>query len=388
MKKEVRMDQLGFMAFFTTLFLYITVILLDIQLFLGVGKYIFVVFIFAIFFSLAQKRGLDRAELILFSPFILLILLYAANIKATSIDLMGRGAVNTINQLTFFIIIYVIYNITWEKYQIRFMSYLYYLSLPILLALTFLIPGVINTNTIGGYIFFLSFFPLLYLIRYKKSERFLPLFVGLSTLIIIFATQTRSIQLSMVFGLITFGLWSFISRRRSRYDFYFLIIVAIILSVTIIYPNLNKLSAFTQLEGLVLNLTGKRLFSGRNRIWMNLLEAIRVKPWLGHGSGASPSDFFRTSLSAHNLYLQVGLQTGMIGVFLLLTFLFFIWRTFLKNRADKGTILASSFFVSILVYQIFEVSLTQKNFGLGLLQWLIIGFGLNNPKNRLYKRGL
>lgn len=36
-----------------------------------------------------------------------------------------------------------------------------------------------------------------------------------------------------------------------------------------------------------------------------------------------------------------------------------------------------TFFISIIVQQNFEVTLTQNQYTIGLLQWIIIAFGLN-----------
>lgn len=281
------------------------------------------------------------------------------------------------NQLVYLMIIYIFYNISWSEYQLRVFSYIYYLSFPVLFVLTFYAPGILNTNTIGSFAYFLSFFPLLYIVKYRRSHKLAIWVIIILTLTIVLATKTRSIQLSIIFGFITFVFWDYITSRAIFHKLYFLFIAGIGFFITIIYPNLNKYSFFKPLSEFILKYTGKSLFTGRNKIWMKLGEIIKGRIWLGHGSGVEPGTFLNTTLSAHNLYIQTGLQTGIIGILLLVLAMFFVWKSFLGARKDIRTALASCFFISILIHQVFEVTLTQNQFGIGLLQWMIIGFGLN-----------
>jgi O-antigen ligase len=128
--------------------------------------------------------------------------------------------------------------------------------------------------------------------------------------------------------------------------------------------------------------TGKNLLSGRDYIWNILLDLISNKLWLGYGAGALPSHFFDTDLSSHNLYLQISLQVGILGLILLLIFLYFIWMKLRLSLNDKKTALVASYFVGIIIYQLFEITLTQNNFGLAIIQWLIIGLGLSLSFNK------
>jgi len=56
-------------------------------------------------------------------------------------------------------------------------------------------------------------------------------------------------------------------------------------------------------------------------IWPVLIDEIKTRPWLGHGVEVTASDFIASDLSAHNLYLQVTLQTGFLGFITFLGFL-------------------------------------------------------------------
>lgn len=147
-----------------------------------------------------------------------------------------------------------------------------------------------------------------------------------------------------------------------------------------------KWDNFYKLNEITINLTGKPLMTGRNTIWAQLVDVISLKPWLGYGASVLPEDFLSISFSAHNLYLQTALQTGIIGVVLLAIFFFFIWKSFWENRHDSKIILVASFFIGIIMHQSFEVTLTQNYFSIGLLQWIIIAMGLHYSLNKNSKK--
>ena len=244
-------------------------------------------------------------------------------------------------------------------------------------------PDLLNMNVVGSYSYYLSFFPLLYLLGYtKKLKRSRIILVFSLLTLVILGTDSRSILLSTTFGLMTFFLWKFITKRKLLFDLYFFFVFAFNYFVVIVYPNMHKWDNFYQLNELSMNLTGKPLLTGRNTIWAQLVDIISLQPWLGYGSSVVPEDFLTTSLSAHNLYLQIGLQTGIIGIGLFLLFFYFIWRTLWNGRQSSKVSLVASFVIGILIHQSFEVTLTQNQFGIGLLQWIIIGFGLSFALNK------
>ncbi|GKV64674.1 hypothetical protein NCCP2331_08270 [Sporosarcina sp. NCCP-2331] len=117
--------------------------------------------------------------------------------------------------------------------------------------------------------------------------------------------------------------------------------------------------------------------SGREAIWVPLIEIINNHPFIGHGPGVTTEHVMSLDFSSHNLYLQVALQNGYIGLALLLLLFFIIWISFWKVRKDNTIKLVSSFFIAILIHQLFEVSFTQNQLTVGMLQWLIISVGFS-----------
>src|SRR5699024_4875728 len=113
-----------------------------------------------------------------------------------------------------------------------------------------------------------------------------------------------------------------------------------------------------------------------------IIDAISKKPYLGHGTGALASDFIGTDQSAHNLYLEITLQIGVIGVLLFALFLYNIWKLFWLNKSDKVVALSASFFIGIIMHQVNEVLLIKNAVPINLLLWLAIGIGLSYCFNK------
>lgn len=279
---------------------------------------------------------------------------------------------------------FLIANLRWEKKQLKYFAIIAHLFLFFLVVRVNETQSVISleevsNNTYGVLAFLLSFFPTLYYIKY--SNKYTPagyIIILLLNIKIHNLTNTRSIILGISFTVLTYLLWGVISKNKTFFNFYFLTLVIFVFLFTIIYPNLDTyLGSFQKLNNLIIELTGKRILSGRNEIWNFLILLIKEKPFFGYGAGVSLNTFFDTTLSAHNLYLQIALQVGILGLVCFVVFLFLLWRQFWNNRNRKVIRFSASFFIGILIYQTLEVSLLQNNFSLSLIQWFIIGLSLS-----------
>lgn len=337
----------------------------------------FLVLLFAI---LLKYKPLSLKQLWLLTPFLAFQLVYIFNYTSLLHWI--------IFQFIFILVFFLSANIVWKKEHIKLFTLISYVSIPLLFYFTFVSTDTVNPNTLGGYTFLLSYFPLLYLVGHSKKFIFFRCMLIIPIpLFFIITTGTRSVLLSILFMLLTWTVWKLISKSKIIFNLYFLLITLFCYMYTIIYPNLDRyLTNFEYYDYLMIKYTGKRIHSGRDEIWSTLIDIISLKPWFGYGSGAQPNDFFSTSLSAHNLYLQIALQVGVVGLAFFAIFLFFIWKKFWINRYDKKVILSASFFIGILIYQLSEVSLLQNSFIFALFQWLIIGIGLSycinqKPKN-------
>lgn len=380
MRKGIKLDLLSSNVFLLILLTFIILTLINIPLIPVFGKYLLILFMALIFIPLIQKKYITISEIKLFLPYIIFSLIYLINLNGITDT---RGLMTFFNQISYLLIIYIIYSISWTKIQIRTLSTLYYFSFPLLFLLIFVSTDVLNRNTIGSFTFYLTFFPLLYLIGYTKklkASRLVLIFLISATIIL--ATDSRSIFTAAFFGFLTYFLWKFLSRNKLIFYIYFFLIIFFNYFIIVVYPKIYTWDIYPKLNELSIRYTDKPLLTGRNTIWSQLVDIISLKPLLGYGSGTIPEHFLSTSLSAHNLYLQIGLQVGIIGLLFLGLFFFFIWKIIWKERFDQKVVLCASFLISIIVHESFEVTLTQNQYSIGLLQWIIIAFALNFALNK------
>lgn len=230
-----------------------------------------------------------------------------------------------------------------------------------------------NPNSLGLFIFLVYFF---YTVQGVKKRKILWFTLTTMSMTLIYFSSARSIFLSIAVMLITYVGWNFITKNRLIFTSFIAAVIAALISFVYIYPNMYKWKSFQSLNNLTWEYTGKNLLSGREVIWEKTLSLLQEKIWFGFGAGATPSIVQGVELSAHNLYVQVAYQLGLIGLAILMLILLTIWFGFWKGRNDNKVRLSAAFFIGTLIQQSFEVTLIQNNMAIALMQWLIIGIGI------------
>lgn len=261
--------------------------------------------------------------------------------------------------------------IKWDAHKIRLAK-----RLSIIFLVT--LPFITNISLIGAYMILPIFFVLLH-----KRKSIINFVFLAASIYLIYLAGMRAVFILLAASVFTYIFWKLISKTKLRMSMFFISLMSILISFVFIYPKLIYWSKFPIIEGYVYQYTGKSLMSGRNRLWDDLTYIINTKPFLGHGTGVLPADVMPTFLSSHNLYLQTALQNGWIGLSLLLVLFFVIWLGYFRSKNLYSTRLSASFFVGILVYQSFEVVLTQNKMDTAFIFWLIISVGISNS---IYKK--
>ena len=146
----------------------------------------------------------------------------------------------------------------------------------------------------------------------------------------------------------------------------------VILLIVIIYPQLNSFSWYDNIATLVYEYTNKVLLSGRNGLWSEALDVIKQNPVCGYG--LDYSDYFFKPV--HNSYLNILLQTGMLGLISVIVLI----NTFLNLRIKNGKSISSAIAIitmSNLIMCSFEVMLLQGQIILQIIVWALIGLNIN-----------
>ncbi|MRI84622.1 hypothetical protein GIY09_01760 [Aerococcaceae bacterium WS4759] len=356
----------------------------------------FIVIVSLLVFLYMYFLNIQTSQLLVLFPFILFNFLYVVRFTGEPLKILY--------QIFYVVLLYILMNIEWKKKQLKLVSVL---VIPMIFFCLYLainyqneyilvtnIPfynGNPNPNTVGAYGFLLSYFPAIYLTHRSRKIKIMGYsFFTLITVCILWFSSARAL---LVAFMVTFGvivIWNFIIKNRTIYNLFFAIILVICFSFIVIYPNLDSiLPNFNSWDSLMIRFTGKRLLSGRNTLWKFALQLISEKPFWGHGSGAKLSDYFSSQLEAHNLYINIAFQVGIIGILTFVVGLWMLWNQFWENYKSPRVKISAGYFVGIIIYQMFEITILQSGFERGVLPWIIFGMGLsfskiNEPDNDKY----
>lgn len=230
---------------------------------------------------------------------------------------------------------------------------------------------IINPNGIGMLLSFPLFLSILLL---GKEKKFLVFSIILIVMIIL--TVTRSVLLGIFFSMIFYFILKFINNRIA-----FLVTILISFYVVyksiIFYTNLKNKEYFTLINNYSTEYAGKNLLSGREEIWKQAFIYIRENLWFGYGIGSNISEIFGMNLSLHNFYIQLTLQSGILGLISFLILLITILNSCYSKNIEFEQKIALSFFIGYLIQQNFEVFLFENNIFFGLLILLTASIGLS-----------
>lgn len=141
------------------------------------------------------------------------------------------------------------------------------------------------------------------------------------------------------------------------------------------YLNINATALGMALNDQLYRLSGRSALSGREELWPAIVAAIRLNPLWGWGAGVVPNDIFATPYSAHNFYLQLTLQVGLIGAGLLALFMTLIWAALCRRTGVQGRFVAAVFFL-LVIHNCTEVTMFQNQLIAAIPAWIVIGTGL------------
>ncbi len=176
-------------------------------------------------------------------------------------------------------------------------------------------------------------------------------------------TGTRTALLALIPSLL-YVLWSFVRLRGGMRIAILLVVIAGVIAVQNVVPEASIL----RLASTGAELTGGDL-AGRMKIWENGLQTLAEHPVVGVGSGAF-REASPTENVAHNTYLSVATELGMVGIILFAAMVAAAaWRV---PRLFK---VESRFFTALLLsLGIGAASLTFEGKKIG---WLILGLALS-----------
>lgn len=238
-----------------------------------------------------------------------------------------------------------------------------------------------NPNVSGIFFLCLLFFPIIAL-RYGTFST--KIYFGISIVLglgLLYSSTARSAMLLLLTALCARAI---LRLSRRLFSWLFVIVMAGNALILLIYGFLASTPIASKLNEWSMEISHKGFFSGREEIWSPAIEYGMGAPLFGHGIGVIPRDYIEGThyVHSHNQFLQVFLDSGFVGLACFVIFLYAIWRTYQKRLDSNLVQWSACFFLGLLVYQSFEMSLFFNMKPLGLLHWLIIAFGLSVVFNK------
>lgn len=279
--------------------------------------------------------------------------------------------------LGIFLIFYLILNIQKLKFKKRDYYYLIWL-------LTLLVSGFLGsdpkTSILGGSYRHqgLVFFVVLYfLMKFKETVsvgnlntlyKFIGLGVITQAFIVLFGFKLGTVgEINAVAGFISIGTYfvyiSFPKIFLSIPVISMLILFSKSAFLSLIPYLYKKVNIFILLTSVVILFVIKPVnilssFESRNVIWNYAVDIISDKPILGHGAESNEVLFNQKFLEnkiiltnlridrAHNLFLDITIWSGLIGLYL---FVMFLFESFKNLNFEKKQV-----FLSFLIYSMFQ----------------------------------
>jgi O-antigen ligase len=122
----------------------------------------------------------------------------------------------------------------------------------------------------------------------------------------------------------------------------------------------------------VMDVTGKRIESGRVEIWSTIFSTMSIKDWIiGIGGGYDLASIIGVTLSVHSGYIHILSSFGLIGLLLFFVLIFLFSRASYK----KGWAITFLMITALVVREFFEVSLLNNNFPVAIFFWGILASG-------------
>lgn len=186
------------------------------------------------------------------------------------------------------------------------------------------------------------------------------------TIILVFISIILTVSSTTIVGISVFVLLLILARRwKFIYHPVVLMIVAFVAHLAIVVFRIQNVVSY-----LVVQILGKDMtFTGRTDIWDAGLLSIAQHFWTGISQSNTIAVWFSDSgVSAHNQLLEIGMESGIIGLVLFIILLLSLALTIEKNKKKKADLIV---FSSILSYVVMMIAETVSPY----YPWFII-FGL------------
>lgn len=196
-----------------------------------------------------------------------------------------------------------------------------------------------------------------------KRLKFLIIIMDFFTLYAIFLTGSRGTWMALILGVVLFPVFAQKIPLRKRMIYVFM--GSLVIFILFIGLRNNYYGQFGQLISTRLSEHDSisRAAGGRlDSIWPYYINKFYEKPLFGWGKGFSND----VGMAAHNDFLNIIVETGIIGFILFLNFLIFALKDILRNKDATLRLQSLILFVYLLVAGLTHNTLSLKSYALGI----------------------
>ena len=126
----------------------------------------------------------------------------------------------------------------------------------------------------------------------------------------------------------------------------------------------------------------------RYTFWKNSLKLINEKPFLGYGTGSYQKEYYRLvqgvgpeSKNPHNEFFMIGVQLGLLGLTIYLSFLISQYY-YAKKLQNENKWLAQGLLLSLIITSMFNSPLMDHNEGHWFATMIALCFASSQEKEK------
>lgn len=219
-------------------------------------------------------------------------------------------------------------------------------------------------------------------IRRRAAPVWLALGAAALGAFLVSSAAASRVQIALSLGLIPTFLWFYLTRRSRLWS-------AVTPLLALLGFAVYAIVSFSLLAEFVVGLVGSGEFalglsadSPREVFWPIVVDLILARPVFGYGAGTILRDVSVITFSTHSQFLQIALQTGVVGVAAFVVLLVALW--ILLHRQEDGAVRAFGLavMVSVIITNVFGLTLLQNAVSIGVLQWTILGLCMSPQPGR------
>jgi hypothetical protein len=257
-----------------------------------------------------------------------------------------------------------------EQYQIKLLQ-----SFSFIFCIFFVVCIVVEVSAsdINQIVLYKSLFGMSFFFLCKQKKLLL---YGILYAVFCLLIGERAASLTLIFVFVFYYLLKTISKRRFQMIFIATFVLCVLFPF--VYVRLWETELGILLNELSWKYTNSNFFSGRQNIWNAIIEAMH-NHWLfglGIDSGIELK-YYGGILSTHNLYMFLYLEGGVFLIGLFFCFLYLLWNKLYPHvRSDKQIRLSAAYFLGIIIFCDFEMTMLTNTIAVAIPLWFTIGYGL------------